>query len=310
MARVGELLASGWRRSLLGRATARDGPHPPRPRQGITPPVEQALRQWFPPEPAPAAGLPAPGDRLEDVACPVCGTTATVEAFTDNVRESGYCTACGAWTRLRQLALALAHVARPPGQPLVASLAELAASGGDGLRLFNTEAHGPIHEALRTIPGYVCSEYFGPDFRSGDRHPSGVLHQDLQALSFPPGSFDLVISSDVFEHVADPYTAHREVHRVLAPGGHHVFTVPYDEASPLDVVRARVDAGGSLHHVLPPVYHADPVRPDEGALVFTVFGMEMISSLARLGFSCVVYRPWDPGRGLVGDNTVFVARKH
>jgi SAM-dependent methyltransferase len=175
-------------------------------------------------------------------------------------------------------------------------------TGNPGLRIYNTEAHGSLHQILAPGPGYVASEYFGPELASGDRHPSGVLHQDLQALSFADGSFDLVISSDVFEHVPDPYRAHAEAHRVLRPGGHHVFTVPYAAGSALDQVRAKPGPDGTVEHLLPPLFHDDPVRPDEGALVFTIFGLEMIPKLARLGFDVTVYRLYDPTRGLVGDD--------
>ena len=59
------------------------------------------------------------------------------------------------------------------------------------------------------------------------------------ALSYDDASIDLILSSDVFEHVPDPYRAHAEVHRVLRPGGHHVFTVPFHQHAHLDDVRAR-----------------------------------------------------------------------
>lgn len=39
------------------------------------------------------------------------------------------------------------------------------------------------------------------------------------AIAFPDGHFDVVISNDVLEHVADPETILTELHRVLAPGG-------------------------------------------------------------------------------------------
>jgi SAM-dependent methyltransferase len=194
--------------------------------------------------------------------------------------------------------------AEAAGHPLatVDELAEVA-----DLRIYNTEAHGALHERLSRSPGYVASEYFGPDLASGDLGPGGLLHQDLQHLSFAPSSFDLVVSTDVFEHVADPYQGHSEVFRVLRPGGHHVFTVPFDEGSALDDVRATRRPNGSIELLAEPLYHLDPVRVDEGALVFTIFGLEMLVKLARLGFDTTAYRLWDPGRGLVGPGLVFDA---
>lgn len=51
---------------------------------------------------------------------------------------------------------------------------------------------------------------------------------DGMALPFPNGSFDLVLSHAVIEHVADAPLYLRECARVLAPGGHlYLSTAPY-----------------------------------------------------------------------------------
>src|SRR5207249_343731 len=46
-------------------------------------------------------------------------------------------------------------------------------------------------------------------------------------LPFADGSFDTVLSTQVWEHVEDPGMAAREAFRVLRPGGHLVVTVPF-----------------------------------------------------------------------------------
>jgi ubiquinone/menaquinone biosynthesis C-methylase UbiE len=48
-------------------------------------------------------------------------------------------------------------------------------------------------------------------------------------LTYPAGNFDLVVSSEVLEHVGDPATMIKEIHRVLAPGGWAVLTFPSRE---------------------------------------------------------------------------------
>lgn len=61
---------------------------------------------------------------------------------------------------------------------------------------------------------------------------------------------DIVISSEVFEHVADPWQGFREVHRVLKLDGVHIFTVPYYHEIKTRQ-RAKVDSDGKIIHFLP-----------------------------------------------------------
>lgn len=50
---------------------------------------------------------------------------------------------------------------------------------------------------------------------------------DAQSLPFPTGSFGLVLSQEMVEHVADPFRAVREMARVLAPGGALYLQAPF-----------------------------------------------------------------------------------
>ena len=55
----------------------------------------------------------------------------------------------------------------------------------------------------------------------------GVVRKgDICALPFADGSFDLVLATDVIEHVDDDDAAVREISRVLARGGKALITVP------------------------------------------------------------------------------------
>ena len=53
-----------------------------------------------------------------------------------------------------------------------------------------------------------------------------VRQGDVCALPFEDASLDLVVATDVIEHVADDALALREIARVLAPGAHALITVP------------------------------------------------------------------------------------
>src|SRR5260370_18797793 len=62
---------------------------------------------------------------------------------------------------------------------------------------------------------------------TGHRAPGmPILRGVGEHLPFASGSFDLVVSVWVLEHLREPLTVFREVGRVLRPGAHFVFLTP------------------------------------------------------------------------------------
>ncbi|HXA27467.1 MAG TPA: class I SAM-dependent methyltransferase [Candidatus Angelobacter sp.] len=242
--------------------------------------------------------------RIRGAFCTVCGGITAVVFRGGSARESWMCVRCRASNRQRQLAAVLCErdLAGHPHRSLV----DYASHSGESIYI--AEQRGPLHAALQRARAFAASEYVDPQATPGSV-VDGVMHQDLQRLSFDKGSFDLVVTTDVLEHVPDPYAAHGEILRVLRPGGRHVFTVPYDEGRDDDEVRAAVDGEGNLRHLAEPQYHLDPLR-EEGALVFTIFGRGMASRLRDLGFEVTVHRPDRPSQGIFGPGAVvFEASK-
>lgn len=136
--------------------------------------------------------------------------------------------------------------------------------------------------ALKNRRNYVISEYFdGVPF---GQFKNGIRNENLEGLTFDDASFDIVMTSDVLEHVSDLSKSLKEISRVLKPGGYHVFTVPVDYKLGATVERARL-VDGKIEHLQPPHIHGDSVRAN-GILAFRDFGQDVQTYFAQYGTKC------------------------
>lgn len=234
--------------------------------------------------------------------CPICNRlTLITDINPENLRESCICQTCHSTNRQRQITYSLCQYLN------IRSLKQL--GNIPDITIYNTESSGPLHQKLKTNKNYICSEYFGSKHKSGTM-VKGILNQDLTNLSFKNNSVDIVLSSDVFEHIPKPYQAHREVYRVLKKHGCHIFTVPFCQNQLTDETRATIDRNSQIVYIKKPIYHLDGIRPDKGALVYNIFGKEMLSKLKKLGFKTKTDLLSKPFLGILGNNAiVFTARK-
>jgi SAM-dependent methyltransferase len=210
--------------------------------------------------------------------CSVCGTKGEFFAGTGHsTRESFGCPSCRASLRYRdQAALILDEFAR--GRSI--SLANLAASGRmRDVDIFEPALKGPFVNHFKTLPRYVRS-YFWPEREFGIAYDS-VRNEDITRLTFADASFDLVITSDVMEHVYDYRMAFAEIVRVLKPGGVHVFSIPNAWPFP-DVSEPRVEiVDGVEHHIKPARYHTG--GDGTPCIVYTDFGADLIDTIDAAG---------------------------
>lgn len=250
---------------------------------------------------------PNPDFKTKDIFCQICGQNVQVIIEDEsNLRDDCKCSCCGSINRQRQLIHVLLNMLPSDHTEEMEHKTKDLGDVKNALQhaaVYNTETKGAVHDSLNKYCGdYRCSEYFGEKYQGG-QIVKGVMHQDLTNLSFEDNSFDYVFSSDVFEHIHDPYQAFAEVHRVLKKGGRHIFTVPYYMNGFQDETRAKV-VNGNLVHLMNPIYHKDPIREKEGALVFTIFSLEMLTKLHKIGFHTNLYRLFEPKLGIFGNNAL------
>ena len=233
--------------------------------------------------------------------CYICGASykfPNPDTVT-NFRETRLCHNCGGSKRKIDLARVLLKVIGSDASCLSEASDDL-----QKLKIYLLESRGPIHAVLSSSPNFICSEYWDDMPAGGTR--SNARCEDVQNLTFPDASFDIVITQDVFEHIADPEAGFKEVHRVLKPGGYHIFTVPFNRRLAQSVTRARIE-GKKTIHMLPAVYHGDALRFG-GCLVFTDFGHDLIEMLEKIGFEVETYEDEHP-EYINGYNIVFACRK-
>jgi hypothetical protein len=143
--------------------------------------------------------------------------------------------------------------------------------GWKSLTLHESSPSGPLSAYLAANASQYTASHFYSDVPRGD-YKDGMRSEDLARLTFEDDSFDLFITSDVFEHVIEPEAAFKEIARVLRPGGMHVFTMPLYPALESSVQRAKL-VGDEIVLVEDPVYHGNPLSED-GSLVTYDWGRD------------------------------------
>lgn len=218
--------------------------------------------------------------------CNLCGHWVRLQVREAVGLREATCPHCGGSRRNQAMARAvLETLLDDPSCSLAEALDRLA-----HLKIYEAQANGPLHDRLKDLPGYVCSEYTR-DLCPQSWPPKGVRCEDLENLTFDDDSFDLVLTQDVFEHLRHPERGFLEIDRVLKPGGHHFFTVPLHEGR-WTTKRVHCVEDEELH-LVPPVYHGDPLRKT-GSLVYTDFGDDLPEYLACLGIPTEIslYEPF------------------
>ncbi|NNM64223.1 MAG: methyltransferase domain-containing protein [Burkholderiales bacterium] len=220
------------------------------------------------------------------------------------LRETLQCQKCGATNRDRTLSHGILSEFYIRTGILHNSIYALSRLGLQGITIFDSDAFSPISRQLKGLTGYTCSSYFpGRDF--GDLLGPGHYNIDIQKIDFENNSFDIILSSDMMEHVRDIDAAHEEIFRILAVGGVYLFNVPYD--SSLDLNRILVDTSGEVDiFIEQPHYHGDPLT---GAiLAYRIFGKQIFKDISNIGF-CLDFELINNAQNLIVNGDLFRAVK-
>lgn len=135
-----------------------------------------------------------------------------------------------------------------------------------------------VQSLMKRHSDLETSEFLGFDKICGQEY-DGVIHQNIENLSYSADSFSGVMCLDVLEHVFDPIKALSEISRVLSPGGTAVITFPFFCDRERTVRRASLDNNGTLRHDLAPEYHGNPLGG--GVLVVNEFSWDFIEEVKR-----------------------------
>ena len=134
------------------------------------------------------------------------------------------------------------------------------------MRVLELDSRSPLRPLLSQSREYIRT-YFSYADILGTMREDGARCEDITRLTLRPESVDLIVSSEVLEHVQDLVAAFRETARILRNGGCHIFTVPPRESTRQ---KARLE-NGQIVCLGAPEYHSDPLDP-RGILVYWDFG--------------------------------------
>ena len=211
--------------------------------------------------------------------CATCGASpAVVLNNQPSYRESYRCSSCGASARERCLANALVEIYGKCRCRSLKDLVEL--EDFKNKKIYEPGITG-INRRFLSLNSSYLNSFFWPEHAFGSEI-DGVRNENLESLTLAADSLDLVITSDIFEHIRHPSKAITEIARVLKVGGYHVFSVPITDVS-IAKTQSRVDVSSDQDiHLLEPHYHGNGAGGK--SLVYNDFGSDFFQIIEGAGF--------------------------
>lgn len=94
-----------------------------------------------------------------------------------------------------------------------------------GQRVLDAGAGTGVYRALFSHCEYRTQD-FGKEPSTVGRYTALDYESDITAIPVPDGSFDVILCTEVLEHVPEPIKVLQEFSRILCPGGRLLITAP------------------------------------------------------------------------------------
>lgn len=191
--------------------------------------------------------------------CPCCDKEVVFEANNSWLRDNFICPNCKCIPRERALMLTIEKY-----YPNWKDLRIHESSPGN---------RGASLKLQKFCNNYTASQYYQ------NKTPGMIINnfrnEDLEEQTFENETFDLVITSDVMEHVYNPDKAFSEIARTLKKGGAHIFCVPIINKFKKTEIWATKGEDGKPVFLKEPEYHGNPIDP-EGSPVTMHWGFDIV----------------------------------
>lgn len=232
--------------------------------------------------------------------CNICGkiTIFLLTTTVDQARGDFICIYCRSYSRKRHVAKAINELVSDTSY--ISQIPDKV----NKIYLYNLDVDDAFYKVLYGMDSFVCSDFL-PDTELGTEIKKGVFCQDLEKLTFPNESFDLVITEDVFEHVRNYENGFSEISRVLKKGGYHIFTIPFNFDK--NTIKMVNTLGNEDIPILPPEYHESKRGK---VLTYRTFGLDLYKFLDSIGFKTQVnFSRYSDHKYGIYDSFVFISKK-